>query len=93
MEADPRTLPVDSESWSEALYLGSMVDCRVDLHMVSAELVKLTPNTHCEGGQSTEGAHKKTANRSWAALRFRFPVGNSARLGSGRSYLAKVESD
>ena len=53
MGADLRTLPVDSESWSEALYFGSVVDCRVDLHMGNAELVKLTLNTHFEGGQST----------------------------------------
>lgn len=45
------TLPVDSESWNEALHCGSLVDCQIDLHMVNAELVKLTLNSHCEGGQ------------------------------------------
>lgn len=52
MEADLKTLPVGSESWSEALYSGSLVDCQVDSQMVKAGLVKLTLNTRYEEGQS-----------------------------------------
>lgn len=42
------TLLVDSESWSEVLYSGSLVDCRVDSQMVKAEPVKLRLNTRPE---------------------------------------------
>ena len=43
------TLPVDSGSWSEALYSGSNVDCPVDSYMVNVEPVSLKLNTHPEG--------------------------------------------
>lgn len=46
------TLPVDSESWSEALYSDKLADCQVHSHMAKAELVSLTLNTHFEGDQS-----------------------------------------
>lgn len=52
MEADPKTLLVDSESWNEALYSGSLVDCQVDLHTAKRGLVKTTLNTQFEEGQS-----------------------------------------
>ena len=38
------TLPVDSGSWSEALYSDSDVDCQVDSYMMNVELVN-----HFEG--------------------------------------------
>ena len=85
------TLPVDFESWSEVLYSGSLVDCRADLHMVNAELVKRRLNTQLEVDRSAKGADKETAHRSWTALGFRSRHGDSFQIGSGRSNLTKVE--
>ena len=51
MEADLMTLLVDSESWSAALYSGSIVDCQIDSHVAKAEPVSLTLNNHDEGDQ------------------------------------------
>ena len=90
VEVDPKTLPVDFESWNEALYSGSLVDCRVDSHMVKG-LAMMTPNTHLVAGQSAWGADKGIAHRSSAALTFHFRRGDCSRIGSGRSCLAKVE--
>lgn len=50
--ADLMTLLVDSESWNEALYSGSLVDCLVDSRMVKERLAKMTMNTRLEGDQS-----------------------------------------
>lgn len=90
VEADLTTLPADSESWSEVLYSGNFVDCRVDSHTAETDLVTLKLNTQSEEDQSASEAHKETAHRSWAALSFRFPSGDLSQIDSGRAYLTRV---
>lgn len=92
MEADRTTPPVDSESWNEVLHCGRLVDCQVDLRMVKAELVNLTPNTQFGGDRNAWRAGKMLAHRSWVAGSFHFLLGGCLQIDPRRSYLSKFDS-
>ena len=87
VEADRTIPPVDSESWSEVLHCGSLVDCQVDSRMVKAELVNLTLNIQFGGDRNAWRADELLAHHSWVAVRFDFLLGGCFR----RSNLSKFD--